>query len=170
MYTPGKIDAAAECFSLAGCHSEAAEAYAKGDQFFNCLSHCRKGKHFDRGLEYIKYWKESANFQSKEFQQIVQEFLESCAFEYHGHDDPKSMMKFVQAFYCMESKRVFLRSLGCLDDLLLLEEESGKFLEAAELARSLGDVIKEADLLEKVGHFKEAAVLLLWYVYFSSLW
>nr|GEW67078.1 UvrD-like helicase, ATP-binding domain, P-loop containing nucleoside triphosphate hydrolase [Tanacetum cinerariifolium] len=129
VYTPGKIDAAAECFSLAGCHSEAAEAYAKGDQF-----------------------------------------LESCAFEYHGHDDPKSMMKFVHAFYCMESKRVFLRSLGCLDDLLLLEEESGKFLEAAELARSLDGVIKEADLLEKVGHFKEAAVLLLWYVYFSSLW
>ncbi|PWA46871.1 recBCD enzyme subunit RecB, P-loop containing nucleoside triphosphate hydrolase [Artemisia annua] len=170
LYTLGKIDAATECFSLAGCHSEAAEAYAKGDQFSNCLSHCRKGKLFDRGLEYIKYWKESVNFQSKEFQQIVQEFLESCAFEYHGHDDPKSMMKFVQAFYCVESKRVFLRSLGCLDDLLLLEEESGKFLEAAELARSLGDVLKEADLLEKVGQFKEAAVLLLWYVYFSSLW
>ncbi|GKE37225.1 UvrD-like helicase, ATP-binding domain, P-loop containing nucleoside triphosphate hydrolase [Tanacetum coccineum] len=170
LYTPGKIDAAAECFSLAECHSEAAEAYAKGDQFSYCLSHCRKGKLFARGLEYIKYWKESVNFQSKEFRQIAQEFLESCAVEYHGHDDPKSMMKFVQAFYCMESKRVFLRSLGCLDDLLLLEEESGKFLEAAELARSLGDVLKEADLLEKVGHFKEAAVLLLWYVYFSSLW
>ncbi|GJU72079.1 UvrD-like helicase, ATP-binding domain, P-loop containing nucleoside triphosphate hydrolase, partial [Tanacetum coccineum] len=170
LYTPGKIDAAAECFSLAGCHSEAAEAYAKGDQVSNCLTHCKKGKLFDRGLEYIINWKESVNFQSKEFRQIAQEFLESCAFEYHGHDDPKSMMKFVQAFYCMESKRVFLRSLGCLDDLLLLEEESGKFLEAAELARSLGDVIKEADLLEKVGHFKEAAVLLLWYVYFTSLW
>ncbi|GJR23596.1 UvrD-like helicase, ATP-binding domain, P-loop containing nucleoside triphosphate hydrolase [Tanacetum coccineum] len=137
LHTPGKIDAAAEYFSLAGGHSEAAEAYAKGDQFSNCLWHCKKGKLFDRGLEYIKYWKESVNFQSKEFRQIVQECLESCAFEYHGHDDPKSMMKFVQAFYFMESKRVFLRSLGCLDDLLLLEEESGKFLEAAELASSL---------------------------------
>ncbi|GJS01218.1 hypothetical protein Tco_0317726 [Tanacetum coccineum] len=79
LYTCGKVDAAAECFSLAGCYSEAAEAYAKG-------------------------------------------------------------------------------------------EESGHFLEAAELAWSLGDVIKEADLLEKVGYYKEAAVLLLWYVYFSSLW
>lgn len=170
MYTRGKIDAAAECFSLAGCFGEAAEAYAKGDQFSNCLSVCKEGKLFDKGLEYIKYRKEGVNSQSKEFRQNVQEFIESCAFEYHGHEDPKSMMKFVQAFYCTESKRVFLRSLGCLDDLLLLEEESGKFLEAAELARSLGDVVKEADFLEKVGHFNEAAVLLLWYVYFSSLW
>nr|GEY81428.1 UvrD-like helicase, ATP-binding domain, P-loop containing nucleoside triphosphate hydrolase [Tanacetum cinerariifolium] len=54
-----------------------------------------------------------------------------------------------QAFYCMESKRVFLRSLGCLEYLLLLEEELCHFFEAAELARSLVDVIKEADLLEK---------------------
>nr|GEU81130.1 UvrD-like helicase, ATP-binding domain, P-loop containing nucleoside triphosphate hydrolase [Tanacetum cinerariifolium] len=104
LHTPGKIDAATECFSLAGCHSEAAEAYARGDQFSICLSHCKKGKLFVRGLE---------------------------------HDDPKSMMKFVHAFNCIESKRVFLRSLGCLDDLLLLEKESGKFLEAAELASSL---------------------------------
>nr|GEW73780.1 ADP-ribosylation factor GTPase-activating protein AGD3 [Tanacetum cinerariifolium] len=37
----------------------------------------------------------------------------------------------------------------CLDDLLLLEEELCHFFEAAELARSLVDVIKEADLLEK---------------------
>nr|GEY13569.1 reverse transcriptase domain, reverse transcriptase zinc-binding domain protein [Tanacetum cinerariifolium] len=50
---------------------------------------------------------------------------------------------------------------GCLDDLLLLEEELCHFFEAAELARSLVDVIKEADLLEKVGHFKETTVLLL---------
>nr|GEV73549.1 UvrD-like helicase, ATP-binding domain, P-loop containing nucleoside triphosphate hydrolase [Tanacetum cinerariifolium] len=33
----------------------------------------------------------------------------------------------------------------------------------------MGDVIKEADLLEKVGHFKDVVVLLLWYVYFSSV-
>nr|GFB43008.1 UvrD-like helicase, ATP-binding domain, P-loop containing nucleoside triphosphate hydrolase [Tanacetum cinerariifolium] len=38
------------------------------------------------------------------------------------------------------------------------------------LAKSMGDVIKEADLLKKVGYFKGAVVLLLWYVYFSLLW
>ncbi|PWA60761.1 uvrD-like Helicase, ATP-binding domain, P-loop containing nucleoside triphosphate hydrolase [Artemisia annua] len=170
LYTCGKVDAAAECFSLAGCYSEAAEAYAKGDQLSKCLLICKERKLFDKGLEYIKCRKECVNDQSKEIRKLEQEFLESCAFDYHEHEDHKSMMRFVQAFYCMESKRVFLRSLGCLDELLLLEEESGHFIEAAELARSLGDVIKEADLLEKVGHFKEAADLLLWYVYFSSLW
>nr|GFA05931.1 UvrD-like helicase, ATP-binding domain, P-loop containing nucleoside triphosphate hydrolase [Tanacetum cinerariifolium]GFA05943.1 UvrD-like helicase, ATP-binding domain, P-loop containing nucleoside triphosphate hydrolase [Tanacetum cinerariifolium] len=107
-----KIDAAAECFSLAGCYSEVVEAYAKEDKFSDCFSTCKEGKLFDKGLQ----------------------------------------------------------SLGCLDDLLLLEEESGHFLEAAELARSWGDVLQEAHLLEKAGHFKEAVVLLLWYVLFSSLW
>ncbi|GKB68595.1 UvrD-like helicase, ATP-binding domain, P-loop containing nucleoside triphosphate hydrolase, partial [Tanacetum coccineum] len=161
LYKCRKIDAAAECFTLSGCHSEAAEAYVKGDQFANCLLVCKRGKLFNEGLE---------NFRCKEVREIEQEFLENGALEYHENKDHKSMMKFVRAFCSIESKRVFLRSLGCLDDLLSLEEESGHFLEAAELVRSWGDVIKEADLLEKAGHFKEAAVLLLWYVFFRSLW
>nr|XP_043619888.1 uncharacterized protein LOC122591703 [Erigeron canadensis] len=170
MYNCGKIDAAAECFTLAGCYSDAAEAYAKGDQFYNCLSACKKGKLFDKGMQYIEYWKEHVDVKSKELEQIEQEFLESCAFDYHEQNDPKSMMKFVKAFCSMESKRGFLRSLGCLDDLLLLEEETGLFLDAVELARSRGDVIKEADLFEKAGQFKEATLLLLWYMFFGSLW
>nr|XP_043619914.1 uncharacterized protein LOC122591730 [Erigeron canadensis] len=170
LYKCGKIDAAVECFTSAGCYSDAAEAYAKGDQFSNCLSACKKGKLFDKGMQYIEYWKEHVDVKSKELEQIEQEFLESCALEYHEQNDPKSMMKFVRAFCSMESKRVFLRSLGCLDDLLLLEEESSLFLDAVELARSRGDVIKEADLFEKAGQFKEATVLLLWYMFFGSLW
>ncbi|GKD72843.1 UvrD-like helicase, ATP-binding domain, P-loop containing nucleoside triphosphate hydrolase, partial [Tanacetum coccineum] len=155
----GKIDAAAECFTLSGCYSDAAEAYAKGDMFSNCLSVCIKGKLFDKGMQYIEYWKEHVNVRSKEIRKIEQEFLENGALNYHEHKDPKSMMKFVRAFCSMKSKRVFLRSLGRLDDLLSLEEESGHFLEAANLARSLGDVLKEADLLEKAGNVKEAAAL-----------
>ncbi|PWA71361.1 uvrD-like Helicase, ATP-binding domain, P-loop containing nucleoside triphosphate hydrolase [Artemisia annua] len=89
LYTCGKINAA-----VFHVYREAAEAYAKGDQFSKCLSVCKKGNLFDK------------------------------------------------------------RSLGCLDDLLLLEEESGHVLEAAELARSCGDVSKEADLLEKAGNLK----------------
>ncbi|KAD2804463.1 hypothetical protein E3N88_37840 [Mikania micrantha] len=166
----GKLDAAAECFSIAGCYSDAAEAYAKGDKFFKCLSVCRERKLYDKGLKYIEQWKHHRNVQRKEIELIEQKFLEGSALDYHEHKDHKSMMKFVCAFCSMESKRVFLRSLGFLDDLLILEEESGHFLDAAELARSFGDVLKEADLLEKAGQFKEAAVLLLWYVIFSSLW
>ncbi|KAI3817066.1 hypothetical protein L1987_10853 [Smallanthus sonchifolius] len=166
----GKMDEAAECFTLAGCYSDAAEAYAKGDKFSNCLSACKKGKLFDKGLQYIEQWKEHCNVQSKEIELIEQEFLESCALDFHEHKDFKPMMKFVRAFCSMESKRVFLKSLGCLNDLMILEEELGNFLDAAELARSWGDVLKEADLLEKAGHSKEATVLLLWYVFVSSLW
>ncbi|GJZ25238.1 UvrD-like helicase, ATP-binding domain, P-loop containing nucleoside triphosphate hydrolase [Tanacetum coccineum] len=169
MHKCGKFDAAAECFTLAGCYSEAAEAYAKGDQFTSCLSVCKRGKLFDIGMRYIQNWEQRANVKSKELE-VKQDFLESCALYYHEHKDSESMMKFVKAFSSMESKRIFLRSLGCLDELLLLEEKSGHFLEAAELARSWGDLLEEANLLEKVGHFKEACLLLLWYVYFNSLW
>ncbi|GJW79162.1 UvrD-like helicase, ATP-binding domain, P-loop containing nucleoside triphosphate hydrolase, partial [Tanacetum coccineum] len=135
----GKIDAAAECFTLSSCYSDAAEDYAKGDI-------------------------------SREIRKFEQIFLENGALSYHQHNDPKSMMKFVRAFCSMNSKRVFLRSLGRRDDLLSLEEESGHFLEAAEQARLLGDVLKEADLLEKARHFKKAAFLVLWYVLLNSLW
>ncbi|GKD23582.1 UvrD-like helicase, ATP-binding domain, P-loop containing nucleoside triphosphate hydrolase [Tanacetum coccineum] len=166
----GKSDAAAECFTLAGCYGEAAEAYAKGDQFSNCLSVCKRGKLFDKGMQYIVNRKELANFKSNELEEVAQEFLESCALNYHEHKDSNSMLKFVRAFCSMESKRTFLRSLGCLDELLLLEEESGHFAEAAELARSWGDLLKEADLLEKAGQFKESGLLLLWYVFSNSLW
>ncbi|GJW69039.1 hypothetical protein Tco_0123463, partial [Tanacetum coccineum] len=95
-----------------------------------------------KGLQYINYWKEHASVQSKEIQQIEQEFLESCALDYYEHKDPKSMMKFVTAFFSMESKRVFLRSVvGCaLDDLFVVEEEICVILlTAAELARVWGD-------------------------------
>ncbi|KAI3734201.1 hypothetical protein L6452_13665 [Arctium lappa] len=166
----GQADAAAECFTLAGCYSDAAEAYAKGDQFSKCLSVCKKGKLFDKGMQYIEHWKEHANVQNKELDLIKQDFLETCALDYHKRKDPKSMMKFVRAFCSMETKRVFLRSIGCLDELSLLEEESGNFVEAAELVRSWGDVLKEADLLEKAGHHEDATLLILWYVFFSSLW
>ncbi|GJY19122.1 UvrD-like helicase, ATP-binding domain, P-loop containing nucleoside triphosphate hydrolase [Tanacetum coccineum] len=143
MHKCGKFDTAAECSTLAGCYSEAAEAYAKGYQFSNCLSVCKKGKLFDLGMQYIEYWEEHVNNKNKELEEVEQEFLESC---------------------------IFLRSLGCLDELLLLEEESGHLLEAAELARSWGDLLKEADLLERTGHLKDAALLLVWYAFFSSLW
>ncbi|KAI3735128.1 hypothetical protein L6452_14616 [Arctium lappa] len=166
----GQADAAAECFTLAGCYSDAAEAYAKGDQFSKCLSVCKKGKLFDKGMQYIEHWKEHVNVQNKELELIKQDFLESCALDYHKRKDPNSMMKFVRAFCSMETKRVFLRSVGCLYKLSLLEEESGNFVQAAELVRSWGDVLKEADLLEKAGQYEDATLLILWYVFFSLLW
>nr|GFC76294.1 UvrD-like helicase, ATP-binding domain, P-loop containing nucleoside triphosphate hydrolase [Tanacetum cinerariifolium] len=60
--TCGKIDATTECFLLAGCYKEVAEAYAKDDMISNCLSVCKEGKLFEKGLQYINYWKERASF------------------------------------------------------------------------------------------------------------
>ncbi|PWA96126.1 uvrD-like Helicase, ATP-binding domain, P-loop containing nucleoside triphosphate hydrolase [Artemisia annua] len=87
MNTCRKTEAAAECFLLAGCYSEAAEAYAKGNKFSKCLSVCKKGNLFDKGLQYIKYWKEHVHIQAKEIRQLEQEFFENVA---HEHENPKS--------------------------------------------------------------------------------
>uniref|UniRef100_A0A5B7AK63 Uncharacterized protein n=1 Tax=Davidia involucrata TaxID=16924 RepID=A0A5B7AK63_DAVIN len=80
------------------------------------------------------------------------------------------MMKYVRAFHSMDLRRNFLKSLDCLDELLLLEDESGNFLEAAEIAKLRGDILLEADLLGKAVHFKEASLLILWHVLANSLW
>nr|KAJ0195865.1 hypothetical protein LSAT_V11C700353070 [Lactuca sativa] len=83
----GDIDATAECFLLARCYRDAAKAYAKGDQFSNCLSVCRKGEVFDKGFQYIEYWKEHVHVRSKEIEQLEQDFLESCALSYYERKD-----------------------------------------------------------------------------------
>ncbi|GKD92663.1 UvrD-like helicase, ATP-binding domain, P-loop containing nucleoside triphosphate hydrolase, partial [Tanacetum coccineum] len=166
----GRPDAAAECFLLAKRYSDAAKAYASGNQFSNRLSVCKKVKLYDEAMRFLEYWKEHVIDQRKEIEQLEQEFLESCALDYYDRKDTNSMMKYVRAFCTMESKRVFLRSIGCLDYLLVLEEEAGNFLDAANLVRSWGDVLKEADFLEKAGRHGDAALLLVLYVFFSSLW
>ena len=70
----------------------------------------------------------------------------------------------------MDSIRDFLKPLGCFDELMSLEEKSGNFMEAAEIAKLKGDVLFVIDLLEKGGKFKEAASLILSYVLANSLW
>ncbi|CAK9141768.1 unnamed protein product [Ilex paraguariensis] len=107
---------------------------------------------------------------SKDMDKIGQEFLQMCALNYCELKDNRSMMKFVRAFHSMDLRRNFLKSLDCLDELLLLEEELGNFVEAAEIAELRGDLLLEADLLGKARHFKEASLLILWFVFSNSLW
>ncbi|PON39575.1 ATP-dependent DNA helicase PcrA [Parasponia andersonii] len=167
---------AGECFTLAGRFELAADVYARGSYFTECLNACSKGKLFEIGFEYIQHWKQHAineagtSKRSDEIEKIEQVFLESCAFHYHEFKDNKSMMKFVRAFNSMNSIRNFLRPLGCLDQLLLVEEESGNFVEAANIAKIKGDILLMVDLLEKAGNLKEGANLLLFYVLANSLW
>ena len=53
------------------------------------------------------------------------------------------MTKFVKAFQSMDLIRDFLRPLGCFDELLLLKEESGNFLEGAKIVKLKGDTLLE---------------------------
>ncbi|KAL8479576.1 hypothetical protein ACS0TY_026464 [Phlomoides rotata] len=171
-----ELKRAGECFCLAGNYKTAAEVYASGNFFRECLSTCTKGNFYDLGLQYIEYWKEQASLNSsimarfKEIDKIAQEFLESCALERHNAKDSASLMKFVRAFNSTESKRSFLKSLDYLEGLLVLEEELGNFSEAAEIAKSLGDILREVDLLEKAKQFANACLLILSYVLSNSLW
>ncbi|WOH13225.1 hypothetical protein DCAR_0832734 [Daucus carota subsp. sativus] len=170
-----ELKKAAECFNLAGSYAMAAEVYAKGSYFSECLSVCTKAKLFDVGLQYIEYWKQhklkdNGVTRSKDMENIEQEFLEGCARNFHELKDNKNMMKFVRAFYSMDLRRSFLNSVECLNELMLLEEESGNFFEAAEIARMLGDLLHEADIQGKSGQFSEASSVILWYICCNSLW
>ncbi|KAK0573666.1 hypothetical protein LWI29_011732 [Acer saccharum] len=165
-----ELERAAECFYLAKCYELSAEAYAKGNFFTKCLNVCSKGKLFDLGLQYIHYWKQQANTVAGEVKRIddinkiEQGFLEKWALHYHKLKDGRSMMKFVNAFHSIDLRRNFL------NELLLLEEESGNFLEAATIAKLRGAVLQSAGLLQKAGNFKEASTLILNYVFANSLW
>ncbi|GJV83445.1 UvrD-like helicase, ATP-binding domain, P-loop containing nucleoside triphosphate hydrolase [Tanacetum coccineum] len=59
---------------------------------------------------------------------------------------------------------------GCYNDAAEAYARGDMFSNYVELARSLDDVIKEANLLEKARNFEKAAFLVLWHVYLSSLW
>ncbi|KAH6833401.1 hypothetical protein C2S53_011803 [Perilla frutescens var. hirtella] len=171
-----ELGKAGDCFSLAGKHELAAEVYASGNFFRECLSACTKGNRLDLGLQYIENWKQQALSNSvimdrfKEIDRIVQEYLENCARQCHEAKDNASLMKFVRAFCSTESKRNFLKSLDCLEELLDLEGELGNFNEASEIARSLGDTLLEIDMLEKAGQFANACLLIHSYVTANALW
>ncbi|KAH6816057.1 hypothetical protein C2S51_020877, partial [Perilla frutescens var. frutescens] len=106
----------------------------------------------------------------KEIDIIAQDFLQNCASKCYKANDKASLMKFVRAFPSMESKRNFLKSLDCFEELLGLEEESGNFDEAAEIAKCIGDIPNEIDLLEKAEQFERFSLLILSYVLAKSLW
>ncbi|RDX89211.1 TPR and ankyrin repeat-containing protein 1, partial [Mucuna pruriens] len=114
---------AGDCFYLAGCYEIAAQVYARGSFFPDCLNACAKGGLCDIGLYYIQHWKQNENddhcrVKSHELHTIEQKFLDSCARNYFDSKDTKSMMKFVKAFHTMDLKREFLQSLSLLDELL----------------------------------------------------
>ena len=63
-----------------------------------------------------------------------------------------------------------LNSLGRFDELLMLENGSGNFMEAANTAVLGGDIFLATDLLQKAGNFREASKLVMNFVFSNSLW
>ncbi|KAH9698631.1 hypothetical protein KPL71_024082 [Citrus sinensis] len=59
---------------------------------------------------------------------------------------------------------------GRFDELMMLEEGSGNFMEAANTAVLGGDIFLATDLLQKAGNFREASKLVLNFVFSNSLW
>ncbi|GMJ04502.1 hypothetical protein HRI_004119400 [Hibiscus trionum] len=163
---------AAECFVLAGCYKHAAEVYARLNYLSKCISACTNGKLFETGLQYIEYWKQQAKMvkRGEDLEELKQNILESAAHHYHEINSKSEMMNYVRAFDAMISRRIFLRSKECLDELISLEEESGNFLDAACIVMFKGDPVRAADLLGKVSQFEEATHLILWFVLANSLW
>ena len=170
------MEDAAECFTRAGCYKTAAQLYAKCNLFTKCLSVCSGGKLFDMGFQFLQYWKDNALSNNgllnsnSDMEETSQMFLESAARYYHEIKYSKKMMMFVKAFHSKNSMRAFLKSLGYLDELLSLEKEWGNFLEAAKIARMLGDLLLEADLLENAGNYEDASLSILLYVFANSIW
>ncbi|KAL3641675.1 hypothetical protein CASFOL_012490 [Castilleja foliolosa] len=155
---------AGECFSLVGHHKIAADVYAKGYFFKECLTSCARGKYFDLGLQYIEDWN------CETVDKFALEFLKKCPSKYFRTKDNASLLRLVQFFHTKESKRNCLMSLDRLDLLLNLEVKSGNLYEAAEIAELLGDIMCAVDLLEKSEQFGKASSLVLSNVLSSSLW
>ncbi|URE05272.1 UvrD/REP helicase N-terminal domain [Musa troglodytarum] len=157
---------AADCFAMAECWTDAARAYAKGKFLSECLSVCSKGRIFETGLEIIEQWNEASctdGRQKHELNEMISSYLENCAQHYLELGDIQRMMMFVKAFQSNDSNNL-------IDDLLTVELELGNYIEAASIARNKGNMLLEAEILEKANCFEEATSLLLLHVLMSSLW
>ncbi|KAJ9145900.1 hypothetical protein P3X46_028228 [Hevea brasiliensis] len=167
-----KLEEAGECFYSAGCYKRAAEIYARCNLFSKCLSACADGKLFEVGYDFIQLWKENKFLIGQGFleSEELQKFLERGALYFQKLQDSESMMKFVKDFQSENLMRTFLKSVDCLDELVLLEKERGNFLEAANVANMKGDILLGVDLLQMGRRFKEASGVILSYVLYNSLW
>ncbi|KAJ8506154.1 hypothetical protein OPV22_007040 [Ensete ventricosum] len=175
-----RLKDAGDCFAMAECWTDAAHAYAKGKFLSECLSVCSKGGIFEKGLEIIEQWNEASctdGRQKHELNEMIASYLENCAQHYLELGDIQHMMMFVKAFQSddvrlrfLDAVHHFLKSNNLLDNLLTVELELGNYIEAASIARNKGNMLLEAEILEKANCFEEATLLLLFHVLVSSLW
>lgn len=163
------------CQSMIAINFCEVENFLNNSQFVNCATETLLQNFTNVKLQFVLCCKKHLGQGSSvgnihELEDLKFTFLRKCAVHYHRLQDKRTMMKFVEAFHSIDSKRLFLKSLGYFDELLSLEEIAGNFMEAAAIARLKGDLLLEVDLLEKAGHLEEAVELILFYVLASSLW
>lgn len=163
-----KLDKAGECFSLAGCYKRAAEAYAKGNFLPECLAACIKGELFELGLEFILNWKQTSPGAAMIGNE--QNFLEKGARHFFELEERLVMMKFVRAFHSMDKIRTFLWDSFCLDELLLIEKEKQNFVRAANIAKHIGNISIEVEMLNKALRFEDLSKAIMQFVFVHSLW
>ncbi|CAJ2639834.1 unnamed protein product [Trifolium pratense] len=160
---------AGDCFYLAGSYEMAFKAYTREKFFSECLKVCAKSGTYEVGLSTLQEWKENEGG-DRDWVNIEQKFRENCARSYFNKKDIKSMMKCIDDFHSKDFKRDFLKSLSLYDELLELEKKSCNYAEAIIIAKMMGDILCEVDLLEKMGNFYQAHELLIVYVLSNSLW
>lgn len=163
----GRLIEAGDCFVLAECWSLAAEVYATARCFAKCLKACSRGQLFEDGLSLIEQWEEDS---CQDIEKIRTTFLESCAAHYVEIGDTSRVMKSVKAFPSLALMRSFLKAHNMLNELIHVEIEFCNYVEAANIARSMGNVLIEAEIFEKSGDFVRAAKLVLFYIVSKSLW
>ncbi|PWA47178.1 uvrD-like Helicase, ATP-binding domain, P-loop containing nucleoside triphosphate hydrolase [Artemisia annua] len=155
----GKLDSAASCYCDLGEYERAGKIYMHKCGKLDAAAEC---------FTLAGCYSEAAEAYAKGDQ--FSDCLSVCKSEKLFDKELEEHLSF-KSKELEEVEREFLENCALYyHELLLLKEEPGHFLDDAELARSSGALLKEADLLEKTGKFKEAALLLLWYVYISSLW
>ncbi|WCJ17640.1 P-loop containing nucleoside triphosphate hydrolases superfamily protein [Euphorbia peplus] len=157
----GKDEYAAECFFLLKEYERAGKSYLKCGE--SSMERAVKEDSLRKGCIMFSENADTCTLKrSNELDRTEQEFLDRCALHYHELKDNRTMMKYVRAFNCVASIRDFLEKLGCVDELLSFEEESGNFLEAAKVAKMKGELLHEADLVAEAGNPKDASLLILW--------
>ncbi|GLJ34029.1 hypothetical protein SUGI_0684370 [Cryptomeria japonica] len=101
---------------------------------------------------------------------IEVEYLRTSATHFRDKKDTKTMMKFVKAFPTLDLINSFLWNNEYFDELLQIEVANGDFVRAAEMAELKGDLLLQADMLEKAEKYEEAIRIILFHVQLNSLW
>nr|XP_011463726.1 PREDICTED: uncharacterized protein LOC101298122 [Fragaria vesca subsp. vesca] len=138
---PG-LQKAGECFSLAERYDLAADVYARGKLFSECLTACLVGDLFDIGLQYIKDWKQHAReeyglaIREKGTDKTELKFLERCAVHYYDEvDNIRPEMKLVRA-ELFSSQKILNSHLSSSSKYLWEEKSPDDMIKCLEVKES----------------------------------